>query len=147
MPLKPFDQNICEGNVKVELVRLCFCRSEDRRDTLRSVARSSANSLTRYVRDEGVDTAVVANGAGFFSIVTEMMRKAGLSYMLARCMYRARGGISYIEKMQINKFKKGTFPEKPSKCVVLAIMTAVAIRAATQVMMLSLATSTALACK
>lgn len=60
---------------------LCFRLSELRRDTLKSVARSSSNSLTRHVRREVLDIAAVAKGVGFLSIVTEIMRNGGLVHM------------------------------------------------------------------
>lgn len=60
---------------------LCFRLSELRRDTLKSVARSSSNSLTRHVRSEVLDIAAVANGVGFLSMVTDMMRNGGLTHM------------------------------------------------------------------
>lgn len=60
---------------------LPFRLRELRRDTLRSDARSSAYSLTRHVRSELLDSAAVAKGVGFLSIVTEMMRKDGLLHM------------------------------------------------------------------
>lgn len=59
----------------------CFCLSELRRDTLKSVARSSSNSLTRHVRREVLEMAAVAKGVGFLSIVTEIMRNGGLVHM------------------------------------------------------------------
>jgi hypothetical protein len=66
------------GNVNTEPPESCFRLREARRETLKSAARSSTNSLTRHVRNELLDMAVVAKGAGLLSMVMEIMMNDGL---------------------------------------------------------------------